>query len=88
MMSYVKANSILPEELIKEIQQYIQGETIYIPKEKSSYQKWGSSSGATKAIAERNVSIKNAYKDGFSIDDLAEEYYLSVDTIKKIIYSS
>lgn len=31
-MTYVKATNILPEELISEIQKYIQGETIYIPK--------------------------------------------------------
>ncbi|MEN2766904.1 CD3324 family protein [Ornithinibacillus xuwenensis] len=86
-MSYVKANSILPEELIKEIQKYIQGETIYIPKTKASYQKWGTCSGARKSISERNLSIKKAYQNGYSVHDLMEEYYLSADTIKKIIYS-
>ena len=30
-MKYKNANSILPEELIENIQQYVQGEYIYIP---------------------------------------------------------
>lgn len=83
-MSDIKA---LPEELIKEIQKYIQGETIYIPKAKSNYQRWGSSSGARRTIAERNAAIKEAYKNGCSIDELVEKYYLAPDTIRKIIYS-
>jgi len=31
-MAYVKASAVLPEKLISEIQEYVQGETIYIPK--------------------------------------------------------
>ena len=38
-MKYVKANAVLPESLITEIQKYIQGETIYIPKQAKHY-KW------------------------------------------------
>lgn len=30
-MKYKNATSVLPEELIKHIQQYVQGEYIYIP---------------------------------------------------------
>lgn len=86
-MSNIKAKSILPDELMKEIQKYIQGETIYIPKIKSNYQSWGSSSGARRTISERNASIKKAYKNGSSIEELVEAYYLAPDTIKKIIYS-
>ncbi|WP_047980243.1 CD3324 family protein [Ornithinibacillus contaminans] len=86
-MSYVKAEAILPESLLKEIQKFVEGETIYIPKKKANYLKWGASSGARKSIAERNASIKKAYQDGHSIDDLVAEYFLSPDTIKKILYS-
>ncbi len=39
-MAYVKATAILPEKLISEIQKYVQGKTIYIPKPESSHQKW------------------------------------------------
>lgn len=86
-MKYVKATTILPEELILEIQKYVQGETIYIPKQKTTYQKWGTLSGGRKSIDDRNASIKNAFKNGRTFNQLAEEYFLSIETIKKIVYS-
>ncbi|GGI10770.1 CD3324 family protein [Gottfriedia solisilvae] len=86
-MTYLKATAILPEKLISEIQKYVQGETIYIPKPETTHKKWGSRSGTRKFIDERNIKIKKAYKAGTSIDQLADEYFLSIETIKKIIYT-
>ncbi|MCP3742642.1 CD3324 family protein [Rossellomorea sp. BNER] len=86
-MKYVKATKILPEKLIIEIQKYVQGETIYIPKPETTYQRWGTCSGERKRIDDRNNLIKSAFKKGRTIDQLAEEYFLSVETIKKIVYS-
>lgn len=86
-MAYVKANVILPEKLISEIQKYVQGETIYIPKLATTHQKWGTRSGTRKLIDERNISMKIAFQNGASIDQLASEYHLSIETIKKIVYS-
>lgn len=86
-MKAAKTQQILPEDLLKEIQKYVQGETIYIPKPKSSYHNWGSQSGGRKATEERNASIKEAFKSGCRIDRLAEDYFLSPETIKKIVYS-
>ncbi|SET46769.1 hypothetical protein SAMN05216389_1128 [Oceanobacillus limi] len=86
-MSYVKATSVLPEELMKEIQKYVQGETVYIPKPKAAHSEWGARSGTRKILDERNVSIKQSFKNGATIDQLVEEYYLSAETIKKIVYS-
>ncbi|GLB58713.1 hypothetical protein NCCP133_08460 [Cytobacillus sp. NCCP-133] len=85
-MSYLKANAVLPKNLIKEIQKYVQGETIYIPKPENAHRKWGTRSGARKTLDERNQSIKDSFKSGKTISQLAEEYYLSIETIKKIIY--
>ncbi|WP_312476573.1 CD3324 family protein [Neobacillus sp.] len=86
-MKYVNANNLLPEKLIAEIQRYVQGETIYIPKPATTYRKWGSCSGGRKLIDDRNASIKRAFKNGDSIHQLAEEHFLSIETIKKIVYS-
>ncbi|MGE7662247.1 CD3324 family protein [Peribacillus sp. NPDC097197] len=86
-MTYVKATAVLPEALIQEIQKYVQGETIYIPKPDQTHHKWGTRSGSRKLIDERNASIKYAFKTGTSIHQLAEEHFLSTETIKKIIYS-
>ncbi|PHA02297.1 hypothetical protein COE51_03350 [Bacillus pseudomycoides] len=86
-MKYVKAAAVLPENLIMEIQKYVQGETIYIPKPENAYHKWGTRSGGRKQLDDRNKAIKHAFKDGVSIHQLAEEYFLAVETIKKIVYS-
>ncbi|MED3965608.1 CD3324 family protein [Niallia taxi] len=86
-MKYTNANKVLPEKLILEIQKYIQGETLYIPRQQSEYRKWGSSSGGRKQLDCRNAKIRNSFIEGRSIPQLAEEYYLSLETIKKIVYS-
>ncbi|XXM71146.1 CD3324 family protein [Lysinibacillus sphaericus] len=85
-MKYVNADDLLPEKLLKEIQHYVQGETIYIPKPRNAYKKWGSQSGSRALIDERNTRILHAFKNGKKIDQLALEYHLSSETIKKIVY--
>lgn len=70
-----------------EIQKYVQGETIYIPKPRNNHQKWGTQSGGRKYIDQRNAMIKKAFKNGTTIDQLADEYFLSIETIKKIVYA-
>ncbi|WP_082232986.1 CD3324 family protein [Halobacillus massiliensis] len=86
-MNYVKANEVLPQELIEEIQKYVQGKTLYIPKTKEAYEKWGARTGTKAYINERNHSIKSDFKAGISIGELMEMYYLSEESIKKIVYT-
>ncbi|WP_338751231.1 CD3324 family protein [Bacillus sp. FJAT-52991] len=86
-MKYVKATNVLPEQLIIEIQKYVQGETIYIPKPKKAYQQWGTRSGSRKTLDDRNASIQQAFKNGRTLAQLADDYFLSVETIKKIVYT-
>ncbi|OBZ19317.1 hypothetical protein A8L34_07345 [Bacillus sp. FJAT-27264] len=86
-MKYINAAKVLPEKLIMEIQKYVQGETLYIPKPETEYKHWGSQSGGRRLLDERNVAIRAAFKNGSSIEQLAEEYFLSIETIKKIVYS-
>ncbi|HZH62769.1 MAG TPA: CD3324 family protein [Metabacillus sp.] len=86
-MKYINATKVLPEKLIVEIQKYIQGETLYIPKQETEYRKWGSSSGGRQLLDRRNADIRNSFTSGRSIQQLANEYYLSTETIKKIVYS-
>ncbi|WP_371933337.1 hypothetical protein [Halobacillus litoralis] len=40
-MKYVNAKDALPIELLKEVQKYIQGETLYVPKSGNAREKWG-----------------------------------------------
>lgn len=86
-MKYTNAQKVLPKQLIQEIQKYVQGETLYIPKPKTEYRNWGSLSGGRRLLDQRNSAIKNAFSAGSSMEQLAGEYFLSVETIKKIVYS-
>jgi Mor family transcriptional regulator len=84
-MKYKKASDILPDELLREVQKYITGEALYIPKDKER-KKWGEGSGARKFFMQRNEEIKLKFFHKASIEELAEDYHLSVETIRKIVY--
>lgn len=84
-MKYVNAAEILPDRLLKELQRYMDGEVLYIPKA-SDKKEWGTVSGSRSFYQERNEEIKRLYKAGYSIDILVERYHLADSTIKKIIY--
>ena len=84
-MRYRNASDIFPDRLLKEIQKYSTGELIYIP-EKSEKKQWGERSGARDYYVRRNAEIRRKYREGKSILELAEEYGLSRDTIRRILY--
>lgn len=84
-MNYLNASHVLPDELLKEVQKYAAGENLYIPKFEEKT-KWGEGSGARAYYRKRNAEIRQAYEQKVSIDELADQYGLSVETIKKIIY--
>ena len=86
-MKYVKVETVLPENLIVEIQKYIQGEYIYVPSKVEKKKRWGENSGSRTYIQNRNEKIRNKYAEGLRINNLAEEFFLSVESIKKIIYA-
>ncbi|WJY27583.1 MULTISPECIES: CD3324 family protein [Sporosarcina] len=87
-MNYVNAKKVLPEELLAAIQQHIQGETLYIPKQRGERLRWGTASGSRHTLDERNREIRRQFTEGERIGDLAAAYHLSADTIKKIVYTS
>lgn len=84
-MKYKNAAEILPPGLVREIQRYIAGELLYIPKNETK-QEWGALSGSKKFYAERNSQIKELFYSGTTYEELAVEFGLSGSTIKKIIY--
>jgi len=86
-VKYKNASDILPDKLISELQKYICGEIIYVPKPKGSHKKWGEVSGSKKYVQERNNVIRNLFSEHRNIDKLADEFSLSTDSIKKIVYS-
>lgn len=85
-MKYRNAVEILPDYLVQEIQMYLDGDILYIPKA-STKKHWGADSGARIYYQKRNQAIRKLYFEGHSIDKLSKEYGLAESTIKKIIYS-
>ncbi|HOR46589.1 MAG TPA: CD3324 family protein [Caldisericia bacterium] len=84
-MKYKNAADILPDELLQEVQKYISGESLYIPLDKER-KKWGDNSGARRFFAQRNEEIRYKFSHKVSVDELADEYFLSPETIRKIVY--
>lgn len=84
-MCYKNGKDLLPETLLKELQKYVQGELIYIPKNEGR-KAWGESNGTRRAIRERNLEIYKKYKEGVKPTKLSNEYSLSEDSIRKIIF--
>jgi hypothetical protein len=86
VMSYRNADNLLPPELLLEIQSYIQGSLIYIPRREEHRMVWGARSGARESFDRRNEEIRAAKSSGRRIDELADEYGLSPGGIRKILY--
>ena len=74
-MKYRNAQDIFPEALLRQIQRYVAGETIYIPAG-SDRKSWGETSGYQQYIRERNAEIRKKFNQGSSFDELMEVYAL------------
>ena len=82
-MSYIRAEEILPRELIEAIQRYVDGKSIYIPrKEKRA---WGSGTAARRFFGERDRSIYEASREGASVKELSHRFSLSEKSIQRIL---
>ena len=84
-MDYKKGVEVLPARLLREIQEYVDGSLVYIPK-KSGKAGWGYVSGARADIDRRNEKIRLRFRQGETVGSLSGRYHLEEDTIKKIIY--
>ena len=84
-MRYQKANEILPVELVELIQDYIDGESVYIPRKQENKKGWGETSRAREELQSRNIEIFVKYSQGLGIKALAEQYFLSEKSIQRIV---
>ena len=83
-MKYRSATELLPPQLLQELQKYAQGETLYVPKVKRK--PWGEGTGAKAFYSQRNADVRNRFSHGVDLEKLGEEYFISDDAVKKIIY--
>ncbi len=84
-MNYKNATQILPQELLTQIQKYIDGEFIYIPRLSENKKTWGTTTTTQQELTNRNYNIYADYLAGFNIQILAEKYFLAEKTIQHII---
>ena len=85
-MPYLNADGVLPPELLTEIQKYVQGALVYVPRRGPERLGWGQKNGTRDELDRRNAAIREAKACGRTIDQLADEYCLSADGIRKILY--
>ncbi len=81
-MGYQNASNVLPPELLRQVQQYVQGELIYIP---SCGKRARSRTAHRLELAERNRKIRAMRAEGISVARLAEMFYLSTQAVYSIL---
>jgi Mor family transcriptional regulator len=88
-MKYRNAKDIFPQHLLEEIRKYIGevGEELIYFSSANEKKKWGSISGKREEIEHRNKSIRYDFEQGMKIQELEKKYFLSQDTLRKIIYT-
>lgn len=84
-MKYGKAQDILPEEILQIVQEYIDGEYLYIPRKEENKKTWGENSGVLKELDIRNEEIFRKYNQGISVRELSSLFYLSEASIRRIV---
>lgn len=84
-MSYKNAENVLPRKLLEQVQQYVDGECLYIPRKEETKLNWGALTSTKEALEVRNQAIYEDYQNGLRANELAEKYYLSVKSIQRII---
>lgn len=84
-MKYKKAQDVLPQYMIEDLQKYIEGGYLYIPKKEENKKSWGENTSTKDELNKRNKEIAKKHKIGKTIEELADEYYLTGYSIRRII---
>lgn len=84
-MGYIRAEEILPDEVIELIQRYVDGTNLYIPRKLENRCDWGAKTPYRRELEHRNHMIYKDYLSGMTVNELAQSYYLSEKSIQRII---
>lgn len=84
-MKYENAQNILPDYIIQQLQKYVDGIYLYIPKKDDNKKSWGEDSGFKFELVKRNAEIYDKFLEGISVKELSNTYYLSESSIRRII---
>lgn len=84
-MGYKKAITVLPKELLAMVQQYVDGEYLYIPRKEETKRVWGNNTNIHMELRVRNEKIYKDYQSGHDVYELSETYFLSTKSIQRIV---
>lgn len=84
-MSCQNAIKLLPKELLEQVQEYVDGRVIYIPKKQVNKKQWGENTDTKRFLATRNFQIHSDFQNGMSVRQLSEKYFLSEKSIQRIL---
>ncbi|MBQ8109841.1 MAG: hypothetical protein IJ124_06775 [Clostridia bacterium] len=84
-MGYIRAEDVLPDELLRRVQEYAEGQLLYIPRQGARRCTWGSVSGTRAWLQSRNARIREERRAGCTTSELAERHYLSEKSIQRIL---
>lgn len=84
-MGYIRAEEILPVEIVELIQQYVDGANIYVPRKEEKRAGWGQVNRAREKIHMRDKHIYQDYLEGYRAEELAEKYFLSSKSIWRVL---
>lgn len=84
-MSYSRAEEVLPEDVLAIVQQYVDGQMIYIPRKTDHKRMWGACTDTKRNLELRNACMYAKFQEGISVKALAEEYFLAEKSVQRII---
>lgn len=85
-MPYLNAESLLPPQLVAELQKYAAGELLYVPRPADERRPWGLKTGSRARLEARNAEIRTLKAEGWTIVALADRWCVSPDAIRKVLY--
>ncbi len=85
-MKYKNAKDIFPDEILREIMKYVDGQYIYIPKKKENNDKVITE--YRQEIDIRNSKIYEHYLIGMNYSEIAKMYCLSEKSVRRIVLNS
>ena len=84
-MSYQKADRILPRELLEQVQEYVDGALIYIPKTAGHKKCWGEGTSTRQELRLPKQQSYSDYHSGNSTLELTKLNTQSLKSIQRII---
>jgi Mor family transcriptional regulator len=84
-VNYRNGKEFLPSQLLSQLQEFVEGELIYIPRKNEQRAGWGVVNGTRTKIEARNREIRQLFQAGFSVRELSGRYHLSEDSIRKVL---